>query len=464
MADFKGQFGKNDANFTKDSLIKLGALRAKLAVDYGGFFRKMMKVYSPKGPQYKELEAGLKLTNASMFYIDTLMGKKGRPATVEEFKLLSQRLDELTAQMGYFTTLYAKSVKFKKEVDRLEMESGVSLEHIAGVSGELGGEVEKAFGGMQGKASFIKQYAPGIGEGIGRLGKGAMTAALGPFTPLAEMAMGTFRGIRKGIRSQRKQQEQAGWMSRFGPGGIDMSQMDMRGAIGQRAGGHGLGGVFNDPLSSFYNTGAYHAKYTKEMLASMKKMSGSGAGSLSQSIGSSMAGGFGKALMPVVAVLGIILAAIIGWKAGGLIDKFVGNKVDKTFGKGTYDDFWLGMFSGGKQGKGKFGKTIGKLSPLMQLSGMAFPDMPSAEGNDSRIPLASALAQQGVSHKDMDLSPAAVQAYAMNGLGETIKTSIKDIGKGTDKQEQVVIPKSVTSSRHRDSDPLTDKLNRTDED
>ena len=462
MAEFKGYFKDKDANFTKDSMMKLGALRAKLAIDYGGFFRKMMKIYSPKGPQYKELEAGLKLSTASIYYIDTLMGKRDRPATVEEFKILSQRLDELAAQMEYFVRLYAKSKKFKKEVDRLEVETGVSLEHIAGVSGELGGEVAKAAVGTQGKMGFLQQHAPGVGDVAGRLGKGFMTAALGPFTPLAEMALGTFRGIRKGMRSRKTASQSAGWMSRFGPGGIDTSDMDIRGAFGQRAGGHGLGGVFDDPLMNFYNKGAYNAKYTKEMLNSLKKISGDKPG---KSLMSGIMGGLGQAIAPfvgpILGVLAAILTAILAYKAGGAINTALGNKVDKTFGKGAYDDFWLTFFSGGKLGKSKTGRLAAMATPLTQLTGMAFPD-----GTAGMTPeMYKIRKEKGETDEEMGVSPQAAQIFALKNFGNKIKSGITGLFKGKEEGGgQTVVPNSITSSRHRDSDPLTDKLNRTDED
>ena len=456
MVEFKGSIGPKDTSFTKDVVQKLGAIRSKLAIDYGSFFRSMLKVYTPKGPIYKELEAGLRLTNAVIFYMDTVLGRKGRAATEEEFGMMRQRLDELNAQMVYFSKLYVRSKKFKAAVDKLDLETGISLGHITAVSGEIDKEITEAVSQKESVLQQVLRASPSL-RGLGTtFGAGMRAATFGPFTPMAELAWETVSGIRKERRERRMESQRRSWMSRFGPMGMDIPQPTAEEMYSRRRAGMTMGGAFDrtgvtmDPLSDFFNRKAYSAKWTREMLDSIKSLGGkkedgrmnlgekilegSGIKSVLDKVSSSFGG-----LLPVIAGVGAALAAIFAlW----LVGRSSTSGMEKQMGTKAYENFI---------GSDKLGVAARPLHEY--VTGMAEMAVPGGMAN-RLAPL----------KMPETVSPYAYIMGVAEHIGATLGSKLGNLINSAKASEQVVVPNVGNKSSHKDQDPLQDKLNRTDED
>jgi hypothetical protein len=464
MADFKGSVGPRDTNLTKEAVQKLIALRSKLAIDYGGFFRSMMKVYTPKGPIYKELEAGLRLTNAVMFYMDVILGRKGRAATEEEFNLMRQRLDELNAQMEYFSKLYLKSKKFKASVDRLALDTGIALSHLTSVSGELEKEIAEASGKREGIYEQVMRVSPTLKGLVSDIGAGARAAAFGPFTPIAEMAWETISGIRKEKREKRISAERKSWMSRFGPSGMDIAQPTLEEINARRrAGGGTIGDSFGggiglgmDPLSDFFNRKAYHANWTKEILASIKRLGGEKedgmglGGKIMDMLGfdtimADITAAF-SGLLPVVVGVGAALAGAAGLLGLGHASTA---EMESQMGSKAYGKF-IGADKLGGMARPLHDIATAGLEVAMPVGGMGMATHDIARRMGAKIP--------------ETINPFAYMAGAITNLGATIGSKIAEFMTGAKTPEQVVVPSTGSKTSYRDHDPWQDKINRSDED
>jgi len=465
---WRAKYQRPDVTFTRESANVIRTLRAKYATDYQLFFRKMMQVYAPKGKTYAELQGGLYLTAKIIRGFDAMLGTTGRPATDAEIDTLFQNVEELELQMQYFQRMYAKSVKFRREAKKLEAMSGVNLSNMAGVSGMVDQELREL--GLQGEKpqDFLKKHAPELyemGTGVGRF---ALQSMLGPFYEMGTMAWRGVTGIAGGLRGRQIARRRTELGRRFSPLGMDLGE-DMMGGMGRgrtAGGGRGIkdifgmaglgggmtskagdiGGATVAGMAGFFDTEAYRSRWTKEVLQLLKNMSGGpggGTGWLSQ---------LGK-LVPVLEIVAVALAGIGGWMLGRKIDE----GIRKTVGDKAYDNFWLSMATGGRQGEG-IPKT---------LASMMLPQMgPSAEKT-----LLTKKSFDIMRSKGMDVtqyfSKDQIAIYdAMNKIGNAVQSGLKAVTDTFQKAfpGQGTMPTTgSTQAMYRPDDPLTDNLNRTDE-
>jgi hypothetical protein len=467
--NWKGKYEKVDTTFTEKSAHIIKSVRAKLATDFMMFFRRMITVYSPKGEVGQELQGGLILTSRIIRGLDTLLGLGGRPSTADEIDKLFQDIESLKLQMMWFRNKYNTSPKFMRESQRIARMTGVGFDTLINALNAIEEELQNLEMQGESKIEFLKKHAPELYE----MGAGAARflgmAALGPFYEIGAIATRGITGIAKEFRSRRIARQKQSISGRLGSIGADIGE-DVMGGMGRgRAAGAGRRGVKDifgmaglgggstardgdmsgatvAGMAGFFDTEAYRSRWTKEVLQLLKNMSGGpggGTGWLSQ---------LGK-LVPVLEIVAVALAGIGGWMLGRKIDE----GIRKTVGDKAYDNFWLSMATGGRQGEG-IPKT---------LASMMLPQMgPSAEKT-----LLTKKSFDIMRSKGMDVtqyfSKDQIAIYdAMNKIGNAVQSGLKAVTDTFQKAfpGQGTMPTTgSTQAMYRPDDPLTDNLNRTDE-
>ena len=303
------------------------ALRAKLSREYLKFFQGLDRKYERGEPKEITKEA-LRAVHKTVGLVDSM---------VESGTLHKDDVDTLSSNMefihGLKDTLLQKAeqnASLSQKIQATEEESGVSPSDLfvteKTIRKAASREIKK---GKEGAIPFLKRTMPRTLGLAGELAGGAAAAALGPLTPIAQMVKGVGTdifglgtGITQKVRERREQRLQRTLTSKLSRGeGESRSSLKSSGSLLSRTSAPpSLVAADEKALYNFYNSGAYKAKWTKELLKNLSGDEGRGGvrgllGGLADKFKS-----LGAVIGPLIGKAGLIAALGIG--AGWSITKF----------------------------------------------------------------------------------------------------------------------------------------------
>jgi len=183
----------------------LSALSVKLSRDYMGFFGNLSKMYT-KGPQKKKLNSVVVITKKSIALLENMISnnrvsKKDVQDVVDYVEEINQARDEFLQQAEKNKALDAK-------IQKVSSGTGISSEDlsITKQNVEQGAAVLRKRT-KEGTVPFLKRTMPGTLSLGHEMGAGVMTAALGPFAPIAGMVGSLAKGAvgaGKGLLEKRQ--------------------------------------------------------------------------------------------------------------------------------------------------------------------------------------------------------------------------------------------------------------------
>jgi hypothetical protein len=459
MAYTKSRTAENEP--MSDSSFKLATLRTKYATDYMLFTRNLLKVYAKNSSVNREIKATQMLIQKTVFLLDVAAGKRGRPATEEEMKNLYESAASVDAQMQFFAKMYGESKRFKKTVDEIAQNTGLTLDHLKTVSGEMEKEMREIAPEKESPLDFVKRTAPGVAAFGSQFRRDFINQALGPFAPIGQMAWGAFTGLRKMQRTAKTKAERGRYWSNFGPSGMDIGGEAAEGVMGKRSRGAGVGDIFGDVRSGgaesfrdFFGNKAYDTKWTKEVVDHLREMSRANKGTGGSSLGEvlSFLGIALTELMAFLAPIGRILLAGAGVLGAGLAGVGVGTLMNKTKigGRSLASLTPIGMIAntaGYLSGGGGIKESI-----AYGLSGGTSTSLfPSAKSGMKKA-------------EDLGLGGGQQDTSWVQDLVSGFNTAAGNIGKTVSgAMSTIVLPKETKTSPYKAADPLIDKLNRNDE-
>ena len=464
---WKAKYDKSGpTSFARESVEQMDVMRTALSTSYMLFLRKLVTYFPENSKMGEEVQGALVLTAGVIYYMDLVAGKKGRSATAKEIDMLFEKLDNWNLQFAWLQNEYIKSEEMRRAVDSTSKATGVNLDKL----NELNKVIGTTMGGLGtaggGKREEWKKMAPTSYGMASDMGQQLRRGLLGPWSILGEMAWGMGSEYLKSRRTKLATKRLRGFGEQFSDVGIPPEMRDsfssgrgmgtgVGGALNSGSIGTGFAGLLGNtnekqavfPFTTFFDKYAYRTKWTREVLEALKgKKDGTGT-----SIGD-LISGF-KSLLPLLTMLGsglaIVLAGLAGWGVGKWLDPKIKKGVDKIAGAGAYDDFWLGIGSGGKQGKNA-GRGIGAMLPGANLWGVG------AETN------LTPYAQKRMKELGMDTSYMSTDnkiANSFQTVGQNIINSIKQLVTRQDPPATPLYPQTTRNA----GDPLVDKMNKSDE-
>lgn len=296
----------------------LHIIREKVSRDTLAFTNKLLGLYTQvNSPQKKLVSEAKTLATKAMSKIEAIMasgdiGKSDAPQLFEVARNLNNKIYELQGEVG--------GGKFEKTLQGM----GLDINDVLVNMDSLRTAIAEAR-----KSGLKQKISDAIPDDIKAFGAEAassvMTAILGPAAPLGNLILSGAKGIASSISSSRTRSKQGGLVKSLYP---NITSAETEGVIGERskgrgfaqdfAGSWGRGSVGGQPMTakdsySFWDKGAYNAKYTKELLKAIKS-GGSGAkssaggedGGVDLSVGG-ITGMMSKMLPAVLAALPTIL-------------------------------------------------------------------------------------------------------------------------------------------------------------
>jgi len=290
--------------------------------DFIRFFKSMKMRY--KGTDTEpEIDGTLNALYNVQRQLGTVLYTKGRPATDAEIQDMLSSIELIDARVVEFSQRMSGDAELRKQAEAAAEKTSVSAEALGGSSKAIKESISQMPGGKAGKltAQDIKGAAPELFEGGKQLGKGLLTAALGPFAGMAMAAGGGALGVAKkmvskrqeakrlqtaqmlmpvsemtaeGIKEQVEQSREFGtkvggvtrkyrgteYEPEYGGPGFGDSQRLVKPSPKQRELGgkdkvqEGLVKTHALSLEQFFGKPAYKAKYTKEIMKLMRKIAG----------------------------------------------------------------------------------------------------------------------------------------------------------------------------------------------
>lgn len=356
--------------------LKLAQLRYGKFAD---FFSSMTRFYEGRSGIAKRLVSAMEGARSASTYIGILLGSKGRTATPEEIENMYATMEKVDAEAKYIKQYAGESTRFSKILTETEKEVGVTLDQIEKTNSAMNQRL-KNLGkmGLGKMAASLKKNAPELYQtGIG-LRDAVFNATLGPFAGMAKLGIGTASSLYKSYKERKLKKDQMKIMTGLDPMMKLHPEELLRSVEKERMSGFNLREGFRDsdirggrtagtgtrfeadptgnirdafsskptdlknmamPLFTFFDKKAYDAKWTKEVIELLRKISKSSL-DISKKKGSGGSGGLlggilggmglramiGPVIATALAVLGVASIAALA----GLVFSILKPKIGKT--------------------------------------------------------------------------------------------------------------------------------------
>lgn len=301
------------------------ALKKKLERDYIPFINSLQKLYT-RG----DVKNQLNNFNADVIEMLSIVSH-----ALEDNDLQNQDAKDLVIVAknvedgkAWFEFQVVENKAFKEKLDKVHAKTGIAPKNLT-ITEKIvkAGRTQAKKQTKEGFIPWVNRVAPKTTEAIGSLGKGAATAVLGPFAGVLDMFsdVGNLGTKAYGKYSQHKQAHIATKVRAKTPpgapvfGGSDMGSgvpFAMPSPIYPRSGS--LEKMDNTSFFKFFNKGAYQAKWTKELLFVLKKMSrisGKSGSTVGEVLGAVGALSIGKKILPglksATGIMGVVGAGIL---------------------------------------------------------------------------------------------------------------------------------------------------------
>jgi outer membrane murein-binding lipoprotein Lpp len=300
------------------------ALKIKLERDYLAFFGGLNKSYQ-RGEFKKLAKESVDIALATISILDYMIDSGA--INDETIGAVATNVGNLNASKDFFISKSKEVKALKDRMGQVESETGVSAEAL-NISKEAitsGAKREKKKL-KEGVLPFLGRTAPRTAALGGQLAR-AGAAALGPAYPIAQVAGGALSdifGIGRGIAQKVGERRERKLGRALQPMAHALPQASLRGVGQARVTGAVLPKVVEQrkkvgqaTLTEFFNKGAFRAKWTRQLLKSMKK-AGTGRGfGLGGLVGKFK--GLAAVLLPLLGKAGLIAA--LGLVSAGAADR-----------------------------------------------------------------------------------------------------------------------------------------------
>jgi hypothetical protein len=206
--DFFGQktkklFVKN-TNADRTSIRFLEAMSRKLERDYLPLFNKLIFEYK-KGNIKKESQKAADLVSATILRLNTVIGSG--IISDEDEKLILSNVEQIEQYKKLLIDSASKTISFRKRLERIEKETGVSVEDLTISKSIAKKAVGKARGGPSASKFAAKKVGGYAGERAFELAQSITTGLLGPFGFIME---DVFKGLKSVARYSKLQRRRKG--------------------------------------------------------------------------------------------------------------------------------------------------------------------------------------------------------------------------------------------------------------
>lgn len=354
--------------FSEQSVKILRAMQKKYE-DHYAFFMKLSTLYKGEGKtgQQARLSKTLVLIEAVNDQISEML-RKPTPSK-DEFNLLLTKEKELNDNIQYFAKDIAELPKaMQKKIEQAEKETNMSLARLAQSSEIIKGRM----------SGLIKKTSSPLSNLAGQIGGTVLGSMLGPLGGLAQAGMDLYKqGKQRKIQEQNK--TLTGALIKEGSSFEDFNKLygglgfsgrvpesqtsgfernlnsqfeggptSVTGATNPFA-GNTMGVNIGDSLFTFFNTDAYRAKWTFELLDTLKHIAGTSSNKTAQKgmdpVGEGVKGMLSKFGPAVLGAMPAILAGLVGAALGTAIG-YVLNKIkigNKTLSEHIWNMSPIGM-------------------------------------------------------------------------------------------------------------------------
>lgn len=216
---------KGMSAMSKQTVDTLVSIKTKYS-DFVRFFKSMKMRY--KGTDTEpEIDETLNALYNVQRQLGTVLYAKGRPATDAEISDMLSSIELIDSRIVDFSRRMVGDAELRKKAEAASEKTLVSVDALSESSKAIKESMSKMPGTKGGKLSVqdIKEAAPELFEGGKQLGKGLLTAALGPFAGMALAAGGGTLGIAKKIIAKRQEAKRMQMAQRLMP----VSQMSAEG-------------------------------------------------------------------------------------------------------------------------------------------------------------------------------------------------------------------------------------------
>jgi len=331
----KDYFGKRHRKYFLENIFgadtadmkTFRALKTKLERDYLGFFESLQKSYQ-RGEFKKLAKDSVGIAQATISILDHMIDSGA--INDKTVGAVVTNIGNLNASKDFFVEKSGEVQALKNRMSQIESETGVSAEAL-NVSEEVvtSGAMREKKKLKEGALPFLGRTMPKTAALGGELLQ-AGAAALGPLYPLAQMAGGAASdlfGLGRGISQKLGERKERRLGASLTPMAHALPQAAIQGVGRARTVGAALPKevaqrkkVGKDTLIEFFNKGAFQAKWTKQLLNSLKKSSKGGG--LFGALGLlGLLKGFGIALLPLIGTAGLI--AGLGLASVGAADRLI---------------------------------------------------------------------------------------------------------------------------------------------
>jgi hypothetical protein len=458
------------------------ALRVKMSRDYVGFFRELNRRYE-RGEFKSVAQESQKIARQVIIILDGMIDsgvidKRDVDAVVERVDFLNEQKDRIVEKSGQVKAL-------KGRLTNIEQETGITPEAL-GVTESIirRGAKREIQKGREGALPFLKRTTPRT-LGLGReIFGGVGAAALGPFAPLARMVGGMggdILGLGKGLLQKvgERKERRLGRMLAPLSGGIPregaMGGLGFAGR-GRTSASHTARTARRKEGSSvlmdFFNRGAYKARWTKQLLKSMKGIGDAGkglAGGLLDKL-KGAAGGFlpaaGKAAGVVALGVGMKLATDKFLELRDAVSEYIRTKRSEQEAQDRAFESWKtwmqhleGLIARSKVDQKAIDQVTTRIETRKELLGAA-PTMvrdafaPSSKDTMKQIQKESTQILQQIQQEGVESLSVPKQKRFLELGGVNVPSSQEDLMTQVKKLAESVADLSKNITKTRQPDPI----------
>lgn len=267
----------------------LQMVHAKYSREYRPFFAMLSTMYG-NSKRGKEIREQIIWVNQVRSIIEACIFS-GR-VTGDQASALYELFDRIEERKQFFIDDVRNNQAMQQKMDKVTQSIGVSITDLNLTKEVLKTGVKQA----KRKPKIDSGYRhSGAGERIRRIGEGMKIAALGPFSPIFDLVSDLTKTLASRMNRGRGVKESSA-MSGIGMTGLSSPDFQAPRMPFEQ------GPFVSDPLFNFFNTKAYKAKWTKELLDRMKKAG--------QTISSHEGAAFGMKLLKYSAAAAALLVSI----------------------------------------------------------------------------------------------------------------------------------------------------------
>lgn len=321
-------------DMTGSDISDMRALRQKLEQDYSRFFKELAREYDNNATARSDLRDVLDAIKDVTATLTLVISKNS--VSRSDAKTIEGGMDTINTAVSFYRNQMEHHAEFAEVLDAVKMRTGIALDDLNASRDIVHGSIRQAMRPGAHRAEQWKESA--IGETTANITKGLIASITGPFYSLFEAGYNatkfTADKLRAHVQSGRTQNFAERLSTHSGiPTDVSVGRQNAPSlfnpivpAVYPVAGAS----FTRKDLYLFFNTEAYKANWTRDLLQTLKRLSGQDKGrdTFSDSIKAGFAGGIGGLASGVttglltglakttVTVALAAIAAKAGWELG----------------------------------------------------------------------------------------------------------------------------------------------------